>query len=691
MWTRSVMMIKTGATMRTRIKGIAIFMTAACMIAAVSCDKEEAPIEVEEVIVEEPTPEDPVYRLVAGFEGSDDTRTSLVFDETNKVVKVSWETGDQFSMFGGGYRADYVTSGSGTSAEFTSPHGLPEGPCYSFYPSSRTNGNIPLGDGSYHPFSAIPSVQTAVPGGIASDMNIMVAYSESQSDDLTFRNVYSMVRFRMSGNIVSSIDSVVFDAGTTIAGYMMIEDMETSDPKINISIGITGGDAFGKRTNSVKLLPPSGSTFAGNVDYIFVLAPVDINGFDMFFYGDNGKYVRKHSKKLMSFQRSKSYNFGVINVGDEFPEEENQEGVYQYMTASMGYTPVVLNLIAEGYTMDELSKFSRQAESAADFIFSVEPFKTYKKYFTVNICKVASNESGASVTDGNGHITQNRDTYFKARWGEDSYSDMRVDETILMSYLESKGIGGYSSPATNAVIVNDSRYGGICHLNDVGLGCYAICPVTDEGGPLGWSYPGSEAKDNLTVYSSGDYETRDVTEEEIQNEIGRSYGTWKNTLLHELCGHGCGLFADEYWYNVSFGHGGMPSGLRGRNLSSSLTGAGWQSMIDDQAALESLNPLYSRIGLYQGGGVYMFGYWRSERVSCMIDNRAYFSTWQRYVLTDRILDLAGAGSINWDEFFENDDPTDPVRDIATRSDISYEGIPIMPPTAPPVINNRYYE
>ena len=30
---------------------------------------------------------------------------------------------------------------------------------------------------------------------------------------------------------------------------------------------------------------------------------------------------------------------------------------------------------------------------------------------------------------------------------------------------------------------------------------------------------------------------------------------------------------------------------------------------------------YGRIGIYQGGGTYLYGRWRSEKISCMIDNR----------------------------------------------------------------------
>ena len=81
----------------------------------------------------------------------------------------------------------------------------------------------------------------------------------------------------------------------------------------------------------------------------------------------------------------------------------------------------------------------------------------------------------------------------------------------------------------------------------------------------------------------------------------------------------------------------------------------------------------------------MFGTWRSEKTSCMIDNRQYFSAWQRYLIVKRIFTLAGEeSSFSFEKWLENDVTFDPVRDAATRSaDYSVEGNGIMfdPPTS----------
>ena len=57
----------------------------------------------------------------------------------------------------------------------------------------------------------------------------------------------------------------------------------------------------------------------------------------------------------------------------------------------------------------------------------------------------------------------------------------------------------------------------------------------------------------------------------------------------------------------------------------------------------------------------MFGRWRSEKINCMIDNRCYFSTWQRILIVKRIMEKTG-GVFSLDDFFASDKTDDPVRD-----------------------------
>ena len=88
----------------------------------------------------------------------------------------------------------------------------------------------------------------------------------------------------------------------------------------------------------------------------------------------------------------------------------------------------------------------------------------------------------------------------------------------------------------------------------------------------------------------------------------------------------------------------------------------WQAdLLNNRDALIARDARYSRIGRFQGGGEMILNRWRSEKISCMIDNRQYFSTWQRELIVKRIMSLAGE-SFSLSDFFNLDVTLDPVRD-----------------------------
>ena len=183
------------------------------LLLAVSCSREE-----QDII---PAPAPPVYTIRAGFAGEEaGTRSRLDFDET--YANVLWTGGDAFKMYkmstGGYSQTTYTTEDDGTEvATFTSTKRLSEDDSYtSIYPAQqygvyRKNDDILLR-------IPVPPVQTAVPGGIAEGLNFAAAWSSTQDADLQFKNLLSFVRFRLEGDAVSSLQSIIFDAGTTVAG-----------------------------------------------------------------------------------------------------------------------------------------------------------------------------------------------------------------------------------------------------------------------------------------------------------------------------------------------------------------------------------------------------------------------------------------------------------------------------------------
>ena len=618
--------------------------------------------------------------LRAGF--SADSRTFLEMNGTESEAAVVWNAGDSFIMVGlngNSYRyAYYTTTTGGASAEFTTSYTNLYTPCYSIYPDVTKLGTYKNPDTQevLTLFDVnIPHEQEAVEGNIAPGVNIAYAYSESQTADLRFRNMVSLVRFRLSGGIAGEIKQVTLKGSQILSGDVVILTTNGNDAAINTDWGFSGDEKY----SSVIL---SGDFRAG-VDYYIAVVPTSPQLITMVFENGSGDSVTKYGTNDVQFQQGRICDLGTIALGDSYDEDDPTLDPILYMASSKPY-PVTIAVIPDGFTAEELSVYEAQAKGGINALFATEPYKTYRDYFNVWILKVASNGSGANITDGNGNVITATGCYFNSGWGESSYSDMSANENTVFSFVSENCpdiINGDRriSEVPILIIINDSRYGGICHSYSSGK-CYAMVPTTP--GNLAWSYPSHCAISDEDP-SLG---TRDVTDEE-KAELGFNSGDWRNTLVHEFGGHGFGRLSDEYWYTTDKGATSSISGHfwpvpMGLNISASYGSTPWdEEVLSLREELVAKNPLYARIGVFQGGDVSILNRWRSEKTSCMIDNRFFFSTWQRMLIVKRILSLAGE-DFDLETFYALDHPEDPVRD-AVANPVQGLQSPLPPILVPP--------
>ena len=507
-----------------------------------------------------------------------------------------------------------------------------------------------------------------------------------------------MVKFRLSGSVVSQLASVKFVSNTTIAGDIVVGDLNAAEPTFCFDI------TYGERQESPTSVVELKGSFEAGVDYYIAMIPGTTDGFSMLFIDNAGNYIIKESSKTLTLNRSHIVDFGTVDVGDSFGDS----AVTQYMAGTVS-NPADIVVLPDGFTDMQRESFETMAKDGIDFLFSTEPYHTYKDYFNVYFIWKASAEAGASISDGNGTIQTLRNTAFGSFWGEgeNNYGDMAADEEAVYAFVSAhcpEIIRGQRTidEVPVLMLINDNRYGGRAHSTSSGR-TYCQVPYTDAGGELHWSYPNyvptSDDPTNGYVY-------RQISNEDLAS-IGISYsgttpssvfsntGDWRNTLIHEFGGHSFGRLKDEYWYGgetISVSPQGdidthswpVPFGL---NISGYYDTVPWQSLLDAQTDLVARDSRYSRIGRFQGGDVELLNRWRSEKISCMIDNRPYFSTWQRYLIVKRILELAGESStLTLDTFLAKDDPTDPLRDGASLSSVTTKSVGpvrIMPPLAPP--------
>lgn len=642
--------------------------------------------------------------VVAGFL---ETKSHISLD--GDYAKVLWDNGDGFEMLtnsgGTWYGTDFSTTESGEKVTFTGG-GLPSNDkYYSIYAPLSDKGGDPVnhflipGDPAFGFGLNLPAEQTAVGGGITKGLNFSFAQSDDFDDDLTFRNILALVRFKMTGSIASSVTSVTLRGATALAGDFVMAPAADGTPVSTFARSF-GGDV------SSMTVTLSG-TFAADTYYYFAVVPGTQTSFSLVFSNGVGT-TTKIASKTVNFARGQITDLGTIDLGAAF-SDTNDNSTIKFMSATAGAKkPVTIAVIPDGFTQAEMRTYEMLAKSAMNTLFSVEPFKSYKEYFNVYIMKVASMESGAKITDGT-DAEKNRNCYFGSAWAKNSYSNMTADDDKIFDFVEANCPDIVNSiHTTNEVpvlmIINDSRYGGINWTYTDGH-AFCMAPYTFNGGRISWGYPDEEAVDDEDP-SQG----VQATPAGRLAEVGSNVGNWLNTMVHEFGGHCFSRLADEYWYGPTYfsDHGlsdqsdkgatdhitgynyAVPFGL---NVSATFANpgkddtfsqAGWKHLLDNKATLTATNPLYNRIGVYQGGDVSILNRWRSERVSCMIDNRFYFSTFQRELIVKRIMTLAGA-SFNESEFWAKDVPIDPVRDIIASPVMGEDdGIPPRPmPMLPP--------
>ena len=659
-------------------------LPAMALAVAVACSKE---VPGQESSVEEPV----VHTIRAGFAEADPgTRSRLDFGETE--ARVLWTAGDAFRMYrmsDTGYsQTTYTTTDDGvTCATFTTTKVLGSDDSYTcIYPAAAYGAYRNTTTNDILLRIPVPPTQEAVPGGLAEGLNMAAAWTSDKDADLKFSNLLSIVRFRLSGEDVSDLASVTFEAGTTVAGDAALY---YQDGELHFGFTSTFTTVTYPRSTSVTLTGP----FTAGQDYCMALVPATLSGgFELVFRDAQDRVLTKKSSKSLTLNRSRIVDFGTIELDGHW-----EMGPVQYMKQTKGSKPNVIAVLAEGYTYSELKLFMDRAKLAVDYMFSVEPYKTYKDYFTVYLCPAESNESGAGVTDGNGNIVTPVDNYFGSRWGEDSYSDMTADAATVQNYLKenipeimSGQLSYQSVPAL--LLINDIRYGGRCHTYGSGWS-YCQVPYQRDGRSIRWSFP-----DNQAVNPRDDSEGSRLTTSEERDAMGRNVGDWRNSVLHEFAGHGFGRLTDEYWKTGKYTSEGSIAGHTYQvkyslNVSGYYDKVPWkEDILDHLDEWVARNPDYARVGIYHGAQTSLYYRWRSEMTSCMIDNRPYFNLWSRILIVRKIMEKTGL-TFKMEDFIANDVTTDPVRPSpdATPEMLRIKAaqaalVPEMPMLLPPVLH-----
>jgi len=236
-------------------------------------------------------------------------------------------------------------------------------------------------------------------------------------------------------------------------------------------------------------------------------------------------------------------NYFILN------ETPNQFETYEILKNGKTENKVDIVILAEGYTADEMVKFTEDAKRVTGYLFDEEPFKSEQAKFNVSAVLTPSLESGTDIP------------------GENIYKNTRFNSTFytfdVSRYLTTSDMKNILDAAAVVpydhiyVLVNSERYGGGGFFNFI-----SVC-----------------TSDNSLT---------------------------KEVFIHEF-GHGFAGLGDEY-YNSEVAYEDFYN-LKVEPWESNITtlvdfGSKWKSMVDESVETPTpRNEKYNNtIGVYEGGG-----------------------------------------------------------------------------------------
>ena len=257
-------------------------------------------------------------------------------------------------------------------------------------------------------------------------------------------------------------------------------------------------------------------------------------------------------------------------------------------------------------------KYMEDVNQAIEHFFSIEPYKTYKDYFDVNIVVGCSEDSGA----GNASVLR------EARFGTQyTLSDGQTpDIDLCLEYAQKAHVRNLNQTHITIVQNSPDREGTtILYPNGLSI---SICPVSTGAYPYDFR--------GVIQHESGGHGFGKLADESIKhNEFIQSCS----------CRDGCPHVMEIELYKLY----GFYDNI---SLTADMHQVPWSHMIFD--------PFYSNlVDVYEGALGHARGVYRSEKNSCMNNYIPYYSSISRESIVRRIFRYAGE-SFSYEVFKSKD-------------------------------------
>lgn len=328
--------------------------------------------------------------------------------------------------------------------------------------------------------------------------------------------------------------------------------------------------------------------------------------------------------------------YSKVNTFTTGEKKSYFDGEYKIVqTNTKGANPSEILFLGDGYISEDFEEggqFDADMDEGIEAFFAIEPYRSYREYFTVYKQAAYSKDRGVMQTD--------RNIYKDSKFGTNFQGGTTLSVFYNIVFEYAMKIPGVDDEKLDnlliSLVVNEDRYAGTCWMWASGR-AIAISPVSRSDG---WKH-------------------------------------FSSIVSHEAGGHGFGGLTDEYvlYYGAeiteseknSFKHWEEAGFYANAALTGDKTQVKWQHFIDA--------PGYDRVSTFQGAHYYSYGVWRPENSSCMIDNQKYYNAPSREAIVKRIFKTAGL-EYTFEAFMENDIIRAPFQ-IQRISPLTF--IPLAPP------------
>ena len=269
--------------------------------------------------------------------------------------------------------------------------------------------------------------------------------------------------------------------------------------------------------------------------------------------------------------------------------------------ATAGQTPIPLFIVGEGYGADDIvsGQYLKDMKEQMEHLFSIEPYKTYRHYFTVSTAYACSPQAGmGGLTKFNG------------------------SDNAVWQYTHNHGSAVRDSRHTSVLV--------LCNTNAYGNRTY----LADDGFNVSW------LGKNTDVYP---YDQR-------------------GDVLHYLGGRGFGKLGPEYVNHFTFMKACGCPGCNMTNEYNWARSKGWWQNVSITPKMTEL-PWYhlifderyaGQVDVYEGALNHARSTYRSENQSVMgAAHVYYYNTISREEIVRRIMEAAGE-TFTLEKFYEND-------------------------------------